>query len=255
MEKMKKVAIEAAKKAGKNAHENFFKQHRVRLKTPKDLVTEVDVANEKIILDIIKKNFPDHTIIGEESGESTGTEYTWFVDPVDGTTNYSVQNPFFDISIGVAKDNEPVIACVYAPMIDELFFAQKGKGAFMNGKRIRVSNESDIGKSLLVYCHGSEDKEIQRLVKIFAKLKPISRDFNRMRAGALELSFVAAGRIGAYISNGLQPWDVAAGSLLVREAGGQVTDFQGNRWDLSKRDIIASNDKIHNKLVTILKEI
>ena len=252
---MKRMAIEAAKKAGEHARDNFFRQHRVRLKTPRDLVTEVDVANEKIIIDMIRERFPEHAIVGEESGEREGSEYTWFVDPLDGTTNYSVQNPFFDISIGVARGNEPVMAVVYAPMIDEMFFAEKGKGAFMNGKRIRVSWEKDIKNSLLVYCHGSTEREIERLVKIFAVLKPVSRDFSRMRAGALELAFVAAGRLGAYISNGLQPWDVAAGSLLVSEAGGNVTDFRGTDWDLTKRDIIASNGGIHERLVSLLKGI
>jgi myo-inositol-1(or 4)-monophosphatase len=251
---MKITAIEAARKAGDHARERFFKQHKIGLKTSHDLVTEVDVHNEKTITAMIREAFPEHAILGEETGLKRGSDYTWIIDPLDGTTNYSIHNPFFDISIGVAKGNEPVIAVVYAPMTDEMFVAEKGKGAYLNGKRTHVSPES-MTNSLLTYCHTSTNKEIKRIIEIFAKLKPLARDFNRMRAGALELAFVAAGRVGAYISNGAKSWDVAAGTLLVREAGGMVTDFSGTEWNLESSDIIASNGKIHQKLVHLLRDV
>ena len=252
---MKKVAIQAVKSSGRLAKNNFFKQHEVKLKTPRDLVTEIDIASEKNIIHLIKKSFPDHAILSEESGKQSGSEYLWIVDPIDGTTNYSIKNPFFDIAIAVAKDDEPVLAAVYAPMIDELFIAEQGKGAFMNGKRLHVSRENKLSDSLVVYCHYSSRKEVERVTRIFAKLKPLCRDFNRLRAAGVELSFVAAGRIGAYVSNGTQAWDIAAGALLVREAGGRVTDFSGNDWDITKNDMIASNGKIHRELVSILKRM
>ena len=260
MERIRATAEKAVREAGANARDNFFRQHTIEMKTPRDVVTEVDVQNEKAIIAAIRNEFPGHAIVGEESGtlttrEREGKEYTWFVDPLDGTTNYSVQNPFFDISVGIARDGEPVMAFVYAPMIDEMFFAEKGKGAFLNGKRIRVSGEGDIGKSLLVYCHNNNEQDIARAVKAFSLLKPKAKDFSRMRAGALELAFVGAGRLGAYLSTGTHSWDVAAGSLIVREAGGRVTDFSGNDWSLGSRDILASNGAVHEKLVEILREI
>jgi myo-inositol-1(or 4)-monophosphatase len=249
---MRKTAERAVREAGAFARDNFFRQHTVEMKTPRDVVTEVDVRNEKAIISAIRKEFPGHAIVGEESGTLKGSGYTWFVDPLDGTTNYSVQNPFFDISIGIARDGEPVMAFVYAPMIDELFSAEKGKGAFLNGKRIRVSQESDIAESLLVYCHNNDDESIGRAVKAFSVLKPLAKDLNRMRAGALELAFVGAGRLGAYLSTGLHSWDVAAGALIVKEAGGTVTDFSGKGWSFESRDILASNGRIHEKLVRLL---
>jgi myo-inositol-1(or 4)-monophosphatase len=252
---MERVAVKAILKAGGNARDNFFSQHEVTLKTPRDLVTEVDLENEKMIISMIRENFPEHEIIGEESGKSEGSVYTWFVDPVDGTTNYSIHNPFFDISIGVAKGNDPVMAFIYAPMTNELFTAQKGKGAFMNDRRIRVSGTEKLGDSLVTYCHDNTERQIKRVTRVFAELKPVSRDLTRMRAGGLELAYVAAGRVEAYVSNGIKPWDVVAGVLLVREAGGKVTDFHGNRWDLTKSDMIASNARVGGEIVKHLKKI
>jgi myo-inositol-1(or 4)-monophosphatase len=250
----REVAVRAAKEAGKITVDHFYRKHTVKTKTPRDLVTEVDIASEKRILDLIKKNFPDHSILSEESGkDQEASEYLWVVDPLDGTTNYSIKNPFYNVSIALTKNNKVILAVVYAPMTNEMFVAEKGKGAFLNGKRIHVSPERDFSKLLFAYCHGSTFDEIERITKIFAKLKPAVRDFSRMRAGALELAFVACGRLGAYISSGSNPWDVAAGALLVREAGGRVTDFVGNEWNIERNDILATNKAVHERLVEILQ--
>ncbi len=249
---MKDLAIKAIKEAGEILLEHFGKGHKVEFKTRMDYVTEADKEAERKIKKILSES--GYGFIGEESGETkTDSEFKWIVDPLDGTTNYTVGNPFFGVAIALAKKDEVILGLVYCPLTKELFIAEKGKGAFLNDKEIHVSNESDISKSLLVYCHSNDDSGIRRIIDIFSKLKPLPRDFNRMRSAGLEMAFVACGRLEAYMSPGLSIWDVAPGSLLVREAGGKVTDFNNEQWTSSKTDILASNGKIHDKILEILK--
>ncbi len=259
-ERIKNTVVLAAKEAGKILMQNFGRHYNVRVKEPREIVSDIDLKAEKKILSILRKNYPQYNILSEEFGkERKKSESTWIIDPLDGTTNYTIRNPFFDISIALANGNEVVVGCVYAPVTNELFYAEKGKGAFLNGKRIKVSNIDSISKSLLTFCNGKSDFELERITRIFKELKPHARDFNQMRAGALELAFVAAGRVEAYISNGGKPWDAAAGSLLVKEAGGMATDFSGKGWvfDFDKEicDILASNKKIHKEILKIVNKL
>jgi len=251
------VAIQAAKEAGKIIMENFGKVHSIKMKSKRDFVTETDIQAEKKILGILKKEFPDYSVLAEESGEHGEGEMKWIVDPLDGTTNYSIGNPFFNVSIGLAKKTgnrwEIISGVVYSPVTGEVFSAEKGKGAFLNGEKISVSQESELSKLLLTFCHGNDESDIKRVCGFFQELKLKSRDFNRMRAGALELAFVAAGRIGAYISSGDMAWDSAAGSLLVREAGGRLTNFQGNEWGIGEKTLLATNGFVHEKIIEIIK--
>ncbi|MFH1978707.1 MAG: inositol monophosphatase family protein [Candidatus Aenigmatarchaeota archaeon] len=250
----KEVAIKAAKEAGKLLVEKFGDIHHIKDKGLKEDVTNVDMEAEKIILSEIKKHFPDHNILSEESGEENkSSEYTWIIDPIDGTTNYSVRNPFFNTSIGLAKNNEIILGVIYAPIINELFVAEKGKGAFLNDKKISVSDEQSLSKCLITFCHGKTDEDLKKISEIFGKLKKAAKDFDRMKSGALELAFVAAGRFGGFIYNNVRPWDVAAGILLVKESGGKVTDFEGNEWDLTKKNLVATNGKIHEELLKNIK--
>ncbi|MBL7160810.1 MAG: inositol monophosphatase, partial [Candidatus Aenigmarchaeota archaeon] len=234
--------------------------HDVEEKAQGEIVTEADKASEGIILGILRKEFPQYAILSEESGSSGNGGMMWVVDPLDGTTNYSIRNPFFNVSIGLASKAEQgwemVSGVVYAPFTGEVFFAEKGEGSFLNGDHIQVSEE-ELSKALVTYCHGSTNEQVSRTVKMFSTLKPLCRDFSRMRAGALELAFVAAGRTGAHISPGGKPWDSAAGSLLVQEAGGIVTDFTGQAWSPEgmERDILATNKVVHEKILEKIKEI
>lgn len=250
----RELAMRAAEEAGKLLKDRFNKHHDVHLKAHREIVTEADLASEKLILGMIREKFPEHSILSEEAGRSgKDSEYMWVVDPLDGTTNYSIRNPFFNVSIGLVKSNEVVLAVTYAPMTKEMYVAEKGKGATLNGKPIRVSEEASVSNAMMAYCQGNRPEDVKRVVGIFSKIRPAVKDLNRMRSGALELAFVAAGRLAAYIANDTTPWDAAAGCLLIREAGGKVTDFKGSEWDVNTRDILASNGKIHDEILQLIK--
>jgi len=244
------------KEAGKILVDGFNRIHRIEMKSKHDFMTEMDTKSEKHILSTLRKDFPGYSVYSEEMGkEMKKSDYMWVVDPLDGTTNYSVRNPFFDVSIALLRGNEILLGVVYAPFTGEMFHAEKGKGAYLNGERIHVSKESDISKLLIVYCHNNDKRNVMRITEVFRRIKPLPIDFNRMRAGALEIAFVAAGRLGCYLTCGFHSYDVAAGTLLVREAGGRVTDFEGNEWDSEKKDFLATNGKIHEKILELLKGI
>ena len=256
MSKELDVAIKAAKEAGKILVNGFNKIHTIEMKSKRDLVTEMDVNSEKKILSILTKEFPDYSIFSEESGKTVkDSDYMWVVDPLDGTTNYSIKNPFFNVSIALLRKGEPIVGVVYAPFTDEMIYAEKDKGAYLNGKKIKVSKESDISKLLLVYCHNIDEKNTERMIEAFRRIKPIPIDFNRMRSGALELAFVAVGRVGGYLTCGFHSYDVAAGTLLVREAGGKVTDFKDEEWTPESEDLLATNGKVHVKLLELLEGV
>ncbi len=256
IENASKVAFRAAREAGAILKESFGKVYWVRHKAGNETLTELDLRAEETIKSIIKEAFPEHGILAEESGhEESPGDYLWVIDPLDGTTNYSINNPFFCTSISLAFRSETVLGVTYAPMTGELFHAVKGLGAFLNNAPIRVSQEADLSGLLLSYCNGKSPEDKDEIGRIFSRIKPVARDFDRYKAGALELAFVAAGRFGAYMANSQMAWDSSAGALLVREAGGRVTDFSGSPWDIHSHDILASNNMIHSELLDIIKEI
>lgn len=256
MKVAREVIVNCIKEGGKILLEYFNKPYHIWEKSKGDIVTEADIKTEEKIKSIIQKNFPDHNILGEESGfQDYGSEYLWVIDPLDGTTNYSMKNPFFNVSVSLAKNQEIILACTYAPVTQELFFAEKGKGAFLNGNPIQVSQESNLSKLNLFFCNGSSKKDKKEIGKIFSELKLLAKDFDRLKSGALELAFVACGRAGGYIANNNRPWDSSAGSLLVKEAGGLVTDFEGNPWNVKSRDILATNGRIHKQILEIIHKI
>ncbi len=256
IERARETAFRAAREAGEIIKENFSRPYWVRHKSGRETQTEIDLRAEKAILSIIREAFPEHGILSEEAGqkESPG-DYLWVVDPLDGTTNYTIKNPFFCTSISLAFRNDVVMAVTYAPMTGELFHAVRGRGAFLNGKRVRVSREGRLSNLLLSYCNGKSRKDKVEIGRIFSRIKPVVKDFDRYKAGALELAFVSAGRLASYMANSQMSWDSAAGALLVREAGGRVTDFEGRHWDIKSKDILASNGLIHRKLLDIIRGI
>lgn len=253
---MKNFIIQLAKRAGQEIAKKFNRDKIVQVKQKGQIVTGADLIADKIIVKAIKQKFPTHSILSEESGrQKRQSEYIWVIDPLDGTTNYSIGSPLFAISIALFKKDQPILAVTYAPQLNELYFAEVKKNSELNGKKIKVSLVKTLKQSFLTYCHGSKKKDIKRAVKIYNKIKFNSLDSRQLGAASLELSFVAAGRTDCIIIPGANSWDVGAGILIVRQAGGKVTDFQGREWNLKSKDMVASNGKIHNQLLKFLKNM
>lgn len=260
--KIKKVARQAALEAGKELSSRFNKFDRgtVEFKSGHEILTQADLASEKKILKEIKNNFPDHRILSEEAGDShKNSDYLWVVDPLDGTTNFSMHNPLWSVSIGVFYKKQVVLGIIYAPFLNELYLAEAGKGAKLyspadssKGKKMEVSGIRE-GKVLNAFCHGTKEKDIKRAVEYHKRQKLNDLDCRQLGSAAIELAFVAAGRIESIVIPGAHPWDVAAGVLLVREAGGRVTDSDGKDWNLESRDMLASNGKVHKQILNTLK--
>lgn len=244
--------------AGKILKDSFGKldPKQIELKGPHDLVTSIDKKVERLYAKAIKKSYPDTGIIGEEgTSVNTDKEYVWVIDPLDGTTNYSIENPFFCTTICLLKNREPVIAVIYEPITDNLYYAEKSKGAFKNGRRIHVSKQGDIKKAMLLYCHAVDEASMEQAEHYAVKLKLASRDASRLRAAGCEMALVAKGVCEAYLMNKLPLWDLAAGALIVREAGGWATDFNGNDWKPGDGNIIVSNGtKIHDEVLKIVNK-
>ena len=247
------TAIDAARKAGDILMKHYGKV-TVRYKSDGSLVTDADIESEKRIKDILGEKFPDYSLLGEESGRmDKASEYTWVIDPLDGTTNYSIQNPFFNVSIALARGDDPVLGVVYYPFQDELFHAVKDGGAYLNNERIKVS-ERDIRDSVICFCHAHDREAVKTVYEIFRRIKQVNCNLRQIGAAALELSYVACGRVGAFFTINLKPWDVAAGAVIVKEAGGRVTDFRRNPFTLKAKDILASNGRMHEDLLGLINQ-
>lgn len=229
-----------------------FDRSTVKLKSHHEVVTKIDIASEKTIISAIKNNFPDHSILSEEAGANKKvSDYLWVVDPLDGTTNFTIHNPLYSISLAVAYKQEIVLGIVFAPYLDELYIAEPGKDARRNNKKINVSKIS-TGKTINTFCHGTTERDIRKALAYMRHQKLNGLDCRQLGSAAIELAYVASGRVESIMIPGAHPWDVAAGVLLVREAGGRVTDFKGREWNLKSRDMLATNGKIHSKLLKVI---
>ncbi len=248
------TAVEAARIAGAYQRYRFESSLQVEIKGDKDLVTEVDKESERLIVQHLKARFPDHDIIAEEgSYAQSGSEFRWIIDPVDGTTNYAHGYPWFCTSIGLQYAGELSAAVIYNPIYDELFTAAKGGGAFLNGRRLSVSNSAPLKNTLLgtgfpYDCASDPANNFDS----FIAFQKAARGIRRAGAAALDLAYVAAGRLDGFWELKLKPWDVAAGVLLVQEAGGTVTTFDGSAYDVFNNRIVASNGLIHDEMITML---
>jgi myo-inositol-1(or 4)-monophosphatase len=223
--------------------------------TINDLVTEADHASEKAIFKVIQQNHPDHFILSEETGSMpTQSNIKWIIDPIDGTINFANGIPICCVSIGVEENGEMMMGAVYNPFMNELFFAEKGKGAFLNDQPIKVSNKNNLLTSCLVtgFPYQYLDTENGPL-QIFEKLIRKSIPVRRLGSAALDLCWTAAGRFDGFYEHKLQAWDSAAGYLIVQEAGGMVTDLKGEKYNPYQPGIIASNGQIHDQLLNLLK--
>lgn len=219
-----------------------------------NLVTEADHAAEKAIFDIIKSKHPDHQLLGEESGEIIqDSEYKWIIDPIDGTVNFAHGIPLNCVSIAIEHNKEIIMGCVYNPHLNELFFAEKGKGATLNDKPIHVSKETEVIKACLVTGFPYTYVNIPNgPLEIFERFIRKGVPVRRLGSAAIDLCWVACGRFDGFYEHKLEPWDSAAGYLIVEEAGGKVTDFDGNTFSVYQHRLVATNGKIHEGLLDII---
>lgn len=220
-----------------------------------NLVTEADHASEKAIMEVIKKQFPDHHILSEEAGEiRMDSEYKWIIDPIDGTVNFAHGIPLNCVSIGVEHNGMIVMAAVYNPHLDELFFAEKGKGATLNDKTIRVSEQTQTIRACLVTGFPYTYINIPNgPLEIFERFIRKGIPVRRLGSAAIDLCWVAAGRFDGFYEHKLEPWDSAAGYLIVEEAGGKVTDLDGNLFSPYQHRILATNGRIHEEMLGVIK--
>lgn len=228
----------------------FEKTHRVSRKFRAGIVTEADTEAERTILRHIRKAYPKSSIITEESGRFAGNELTWIIDPLDGTTNYAHSFPWFCVSIGVWRDGKPLAGVIYNPVYRELFFAEKDKGAYFNGKKIAVSATGQMRDALFgTGFYYSQGRRMGVELEIFRELNEVALGVRRPGSAALDLAYVACGRYDGFWERGLSPWDVAAGWILVEEAGGKVSDYAGGPARIDGREIVVSNGRLHRSLV------
>ena len=250
---IKNVAITAAKKAGKILLNLSASKIRYKMKAKHDILAEGDIKSEKAIIDEIKRHFPTHGILSEEMGEYIKkSEYLWVIDPIDGTINFSRQIEEYCISIAVEHRGKLILGLIYQPALDNLYIAEKGKGAYLNGKRITVSDEKEVISMLLATDSSSKIDTRIRNYEILAKACKEVRHIRIFGSGALHLAKIAFGNIDIYYKTKANYWDYASGALLVKEAGGIVTDFQGNKFSRTSKGIVASNGKTHTKILKML---
>ena len=245
------------KEAGELIREANLEKKRIRHKGRFNLVTETDKKSERLIVGRIRKAFPDHSILAEESGASSNhSPYRWIIDPLDGTTNFAHGFPMFCVTIGYEENGKMKAGGVYDPMRDELFFAERGKGATLNGKPIRVSRTLELTASLL--CTGFPyDRYNTRRAKYYIGFKEafisLCHDIRRTGTAALDLCYVACGRFDGFWEYYLHPWDVAGSHLIIEEAGGKVTGYFGESYRIDGKQTLASNGKIHGEMVRVIK--
>lgn len=251
------VAVEAARRAGSYQRHRFASPLSIELKGDKDLVTEVDRESERLIVEQLLTRFPHHSILAEEgSCPHRESPFCWVIDPLDGTTNFAHAFPWFCVSIALVADSELVAGVIYNPINDELFTATRGGGAFLNGRRLRVSSRSPLKETLLGtgFPYDCATDPLNNFDNFMAFQKA-ARGIRRAGAAALDLAAVAAGRLDGFWELKLKPWDVAAGVLMVREAGGMVSGFDGSAYSILHNRILASNGLIHDDMVALLARV
>jgi len=245
------TAVKAAMESGSVLMANLGNVNSVSLKAKNDLVTEVDFLSEKLIVDLIKSNHPDHSILAEEGGESDDvSEYRWLIDPIDGTMNYAHSYPFFSVSIALEYKGEIILGVVYDPVKKEMFSAESGKGACLNGKFIAPSRTYNLEDGLLATGILQTDENIVEANLVnFCNFMRDARGVRRDGSAALDLCYVACGRYDGFWELGLNPWDTAAGAFIVKESSGKVTNLTGGNFTVYKGEIVASNGLIHDQMI------
>ncbi len=253
---MREAAIHAAQSGGRVLMEMLDTDFRVDHKGAVDLVTEADRASERSIVAAIRSRFPDHDILAEEDDYgSRKSDHCWIIDPLDGTTNYAHGFPWFAVSIGLEVAGEIVVGVVLNPHNNELFVAEKGQGTTLNGRQLRVAKTGKLDQSLLAtgFPYDRKDSAANNYDN-FVNFQQAAQACRRPGAASLDMACVAAGRFDGYWEMKLKPWDVAAGKLLVEEAGGTLSDFAGEPFDIYGRECLASNGQIHRQMIDVLRD-
>lgn len=258
MSDFRTVAVAAAQQAGKLIADAYRTDVRVEYKqgATTNLVTEVDRRSEAAIIEALSKAFPEHQILAEEGGEGSQkpSPYKWIVDPLDGTTNFAHGFPAFCVSIGLEVEGRVVLGVVYDPLRQELFEAEAGKGAFLNGERMSVSRAAALDQALLVTGFAYDQEGRRSNLDHFSRFALRAQGIRRTGSAAIDLCYVASGRIDGFWELKLFPWDVAAGSLIVAEAGGRVSDFAGHPFSIYGHEVLASNGHVHQTMINVLAE-
>jgi myo-inositol-1(or 4)-monophosphatase len=255
---MLNFAIQTARDAGHILAERFGRKIKISNKSEIDLVTESDLASERLIIDRIKTFYPRHAILAEESGASEPvdrerpSDWRWIIDPLDGTTNYAHGYPCFCVSIALECKGRMELGVIYDPMRDEMFAAERGQGAALNGRRIRVSPTPTLASALLCTGFPYDVRERSEFARHFANFIMSAQGVRRDGAAALDLAYVAAGRFDGFWEEGLKPWDVAAGALILEEAGGRVSNYVDGPLDIFTPPVLASNGLIHEEMMRVL---
>lgn len=251
----KDVAIEAIKEAGQLLRKNSKKVAQINLKQRNDYVTNIDIEVESLIKNRINESFPNHSIIAEETGiKKKDSDYSWYIDPIGATSNFIHGLPHFACSLALRKENKLLFSVVLDPFYDELFYAEQGKGAYLNDQRISVSETNKLSSSILflgIHNRGNIDLEkgFNYFENVFGKIS----EYRRIGSTALQLCWVACGRADGHLNNHNDIFAVAAGKLILEEAGGKLTDFEGRKWSEKSESVLATNGKLHNNLVNLLK--
>jgi myo-inositol-1(or 4)-monophosphatase len=246
-------SIQLARAAGEVLKRYMDREKQVELKGRANLVTAADKESEVLIIRAIHERYPDHAILAEESGASGAGRARWIIDPLDGTTNFAHQYPFFSVSIGLERNGEIVCGAVYDPCRDEMFSGARGMGSFLNGQRLRVSDVSPLAGALLLtgFSYGVREK-IRVAMSQFEAFIIESQAVRRGGSAALDLCYLAGGRCDGFWELDLHPWDTAAGVVILEEAGGRVTDFKGGPYSVYMKEILASNGRIHEEMSGVL---
>lgn len=251
-----KDAVKIAHEAGRLLAEFYRMRVGYELKGDFDLVTEADRASERLVVQRLLAHYPDHSIVAEEGGGTEGkSEFRWFVDPLDGTTNFAHGYPAFNVTIALAKGDEVIVGVVYDPLRDEMFAAEKGSGAYLNDQKIHVSSASRLADSLFSTGFPSRLRGQNVNIHFYYQLAMATHGVRRGGSAALDLSYVACGRLDGFWEFGLNPWDMAAGTLLVTEAGGVCTDMVGEPHFLKSPHLLVDNGLIHEEIVVMFKDI
>jgi len=254
-EEFKTTAIEAAKLAGTILEEHVRKGFRITHKDTVNLVTDADRRSEDAIVGLIAERFPAHQILAEEEGTLGGTDsvYRWIIDPLDGTTNFAHGYPVYCISIGIEYQGTPFLGVVFDPTRQELFVGETGQGAFLNGQRLRASGTASLNQALLVTGFSYDIRETpNNNLDHFVRFALRAQGMRRTGSAALDMCYVAAGRFDGFWELKLHPWDMAAGAVIVQEAGGRLSNFKGDPHSIYGKELVATNGLIHDQILTVL---
>ena len=250
------TAIDIARESGALLATYFEKRVAFELKGDFDLVTEADRASERLVVERLRSHFPSHSIVAEEGGGHEGKSgYKWYVDPLDGTTNFAHGYPIYNVTMGLEHDGKMLVGVVFDPTRQEMFSAERGAGAYLNNRRIRVSSVKRLEDSLVSTGFPSRKRHLNVNIHFYHQMAMATHGVRRGGSAAIDLAYVACGRLEAFWEFGLQPWDMAAGTLLVTEAGGRCSDMKGGPHDMRSPHLLTDNGAIHQETLDLFAEI